>query len=230
MNRDNWNRENRDQYSNWQNANRQEEENRNRGGFTGRPGSNYASGSFSGIGYGRGLQEDKYRGYNNTGNFETNFANKYNAKYGEEYNAWNRGTHDYKDDNRNRRVNYIPDNDDNRSSLEQYRTSNHKGKGPRGYHRSDERILEDINDLLSDDPYVDASDIEVKIEDGNAILSGHVDSRQTKRRAEDIAESVRGVTNVENRLRVGEGIMENTAKTITSTLGDVTLGQDKDRR
>jgi hypothetical protein len=230
MNRDNRDRNNRDQYSNWQNDNRQEEENRNRGGFMGRPGSNYASGSFSGIGYGRGLQEDNYRGYNNTGNFESNFAGNYNAKYGDEYRPTNSGTHEYNDLNRNRRVNYMPDNDDNRSPLMNDQARNHKGKGPRGYQRSEERILEDINHRLYEDPYVDASDIEVKIENGVAILTGHVDSRNAKRRAEDIAESVRGITDVENRLRVGEGIMENTAKAITSALGDVTVGHDKGRR
>ena len=47
------NRYQQDQYSNWQNSNRQRDDNRNRGGFTGSPGSNYAAGSFSGIGYGR---------------------------------------------------------------------------------------------------------------------------------------------------------------------------------
>jgi hypothetical protein len=36
-------------------------------------------------------------------------------------------------------------------------------------------------------------------------LTGTVNSREDKRRAEDIAESVSGVTNVENRLRVKQG-------------------------
>lgn len=117
----------------------------------------------------------------------------------------------------------------NRSGMERL-TGGHKGKGPRGYHRSDERIQEDVNDRLSDDAYVDASDIDVKVENGTIILSGHVPDKKAKRLAEDIAESVRGVNNVENRLRIGEGIMENAAKAFTSGLGDVTVGNNSEKR
>jgi len=77
-----------------------------------------------------------------------------------------------------------------------------RGRGPKGYRRSDERIKDDINDRLSDDSWVDASDIEVSVENGEATLTGTVSHRNAKRRAEDLAESVSGVTNVENRLRV----------------------------
>lgn len=78
----------------------------------------------------------------------------------------------------------------------------HRGKGPRGYNRSDERIHEDINDRLSDDPFLDASDIEVSVNNREVTLSGKVDTRTSKRRAEDIVESVSGVTHIENRMRV----------------------------
>jgi osmotically-inducible protein OsmY len=76
------------------------------------------------------------------------------------------------------------------------------GRGPRGYRRSDERIREDINDRLTDDTDLDASDIEVSIENGVVTLRGSVDSHWDKRRAEDIAESVSGVIDVDNHLRV----------------------------
>lgn len=82
------------------------------------------------------------------------------------------------------------------------RMDQHRGKGPRGYTRSDSRIEEDVNDRLSDDPYLDASDIEVKVSNGEVTLSGHVSSRQDKRRAEDCAEAISGVSNVQNNLRV----------------------------
>src|SRR6185437_4456182 len=78
----------------------------------------------------------------------------------------------------------------------------HRGRGPKGYRRSDERIKEDVNDRLSDDYYLDASDIEVQVSNTEVTLTGTVNSRDAKRRAEDLAESVSGVTNVENRLRV----------------------------
>lgn len=76
-----------------------------------------------------------------------------------------------------------------------------RGKGPRGYLRSDERILEDINDRLSDDDQLDASEIEVKVEKGEVTLTGSVSDRNDKRLAEDLVESVSGVKNVENRIR-----------------------------
>jgi osmotically-inducible protein OsmY len=78
----------------------------------------------------------------------------------------------------------------------------HRGRGPRGYARSDDRIREDINDRLTDDYYVDATDIEVAVSATEVTLSGIVDSRQARHRAEDIAESVSGVTHVQNDLRV----------------------------
>lgn len=81
-------------------------------------------------------------------------------------------------------------------------SNKHRGRGPRGYTRSDSRITEDINDRLSDDDMLDASDIEVKVTNGEVILSGTVDNKQNKRYAEDIVEAVSGVKDVENRLRV----------------------------
>lgn len=81
----------------------------------------------------------------------------------------------------------------------------HRGRGPKNYVRSDERIRDDINDRLTDDGWVDASNIEVEVKDREVTLSGTVDSRSAKRRAEDIAEAVSGVVNVQNNLRVKSG-------------------------
>ncbi|HEY0834617.1 MAG TPA: BON domain-containing protein [Azospirillum sp.] len=78
----------------------------------------------------------------------------------------------------------------------------HRGRGPRGYTRSDERIRDDVNDRLTDDPYVDASDIDVTVSGGEVTLAGTVDSRMARRRAEDIVDAVSGVTHVQNNLRV----------------------------
>lgn len=83
-----------------------------------------------------------------------------------------------------------------------YQGGRYTGKGPRSYQRSDDRILEDMNDRLYDDPYLDASDIEVSVSNGEIILTGTVEDRAEKRRAEDLGESVSGAKNVENRLRV----------------------------
>jgi len=78
----------------------------------------------------------------------------------------------------------------------------HRGKGPKGFIRTDERIREDINCRLTDDAYVDASDVEVTVSNGEVTLTGTVPDKSSKRRAEDISELVSGVSNVENRLRV----------------------------
>jgi hypothetical protein len=76
------------------------------------------------------------------------------------------------------------------------------GRGPRGYRRSDERIMEDVCDRLSWHPDIDASDIDVRVENGEVTLEGTADTRREKRLAEDIAESVWGVVDVHNRLRL----------------------------
>jgi osmotically-inducible protein OsmY len=62
--------------------------------------------------------------------------------------------------------------------------------------------LEDISDRICDNPYLDASEVEVEVTNGEVILKGEVNDRESKRLAEDIGESVPGVRNVENRLRI----------------------------
>ena len=89
--------------------------------------------------------------------------------------------------------------------MDEYRSGEHRGRGPRSYKRSDERIKEDVNDRLTDDPYLDASDIEVELSNAEVTLSGTVKARQDKRRAEDLAESVSGVSHVQNNIRVRQG-------------------------
>jgi len=83
-----------------------------------------------------------------------------------------------------------------------HRHGPHRGRGPKGYTRSDERINEEIHDRLGDADWLDASDIEVLVEKGEVTLSGHVERRADKRLAEDIAESVSGVAHCQNNLRV----------------------------
>ncbi|MCW2238544.1 BON domain-containing protein [Azospirillum canadense] len=78
----------------------------------------------------------------------------------------------------------------------------HRGRGPRGYARSDERVREDVSDRLTDDPYIDASEIDVTVSNCEVTLSGTVDDRRTKRRAEDIVDAISGVRHVQNNLRV----------------------------
>jgi osmotically-inducible protein OsmY len=83
-----------------------------------------------------------------------------------------------------------------------YGEGRYRGVGPKGYVRSDERIRELVCDDLMDDPWVDASGIEVTVKDGEVTLSGTVENRDAKRWAEDIAEHAGGVKHVQNNLRV----------------------------
>jgi len=78
----------------------------------------------------------------------------------------------------------------------------HSGRGPKSYKRSDDRIREDVNERLTQHPEVDASEIEVEVKDGVVTLTGTVDERISKRTAEDVAESVSGVKDVHNQIRV----------------------------
>lgn len=106
-----------------------------------------------------------------------------------------------------------------------------RGRGPKNYRRSDERIREDINDRLSDQDYLDASEIEVGVSGGEVTLSGTVETRYDKRLAEDIAESVSGVTHVQNNLRVEYrgGTTERTDETtVVSTRPGTTTGMTND--
>jgi len=83
-------------------------------------------------------------------------------------------------------------------------TGPHAGRGPKNYRRPDERIREDINDRLTESPEVDATEIAVRVENGEVTLTGIVDNRRAKSIAEDLAENVAGVKDVHNQIRVQE--------------------------
>jgi hypothetical protein len=78
----------------------------------------------------------------------------------------------------------------------------HYGKGPKGYKRSDERILEDVCEAIASQGTIDASDVEVRVESGVVILTGTVAERRHKRALEQLAERPRGVEDVHNELRL----------------------------
>jgi hypothetical protein len=77
------------------------------------------------------------------------------------------------------------------------------GRGPKGYKRSDQQIIEEASQRLERDGEIDASEIEVTAEDGVITLRGHVPDRRTKRRAEECVESVYGARDVMNELKCG---------------------------
>ena len=84
-------------------------------------------------------------------------------------------------------------------------SAGHRGKGPKGFKRSDERIRDAVSEALHDDDDVDASDISVEVKDGEVILTGTVADRRTKRLAEEVVEALPGVHDVVNQIRVKRG-------------------------
>lgn len=153
------------------------------------------------------LGGSNYGSYGDRGRFNENNRNYY-GNYNENDNSGSPGGRNQNDrnwwDRATDEVSSWFGDDDAERRRDRDRQMNHRGKGPKNYSRSDDRIKEDVNDRLSDDPFIDASEIEVTVSNGEVTLTGTVDHRSTKRRAEDLAESVSGVKNIENRIRVGQ--------------------------
>lgn len=92
----------------------------------------------------------------------------------------------------------------------------YSGRGPKNYNRSDDRIREDVCERLTHHPQIDASEIEVKVQNGEVTLTGTIDERHAKRMAEDVAEQVSGVREVHNEIRVQQG--EHASMSSTSNV------------
>ena len=80
--------------------------------------------------------------------------------------------------------------------------SGHRGRGPRGFRRSDDGIHEDLCARMAAHPALDASEIDVRVTNGNVVLEGTVQSRSQRRLAGALAESVGGVREIRNDVRV----------------------------
>lgn len=74
--------------------------------------------------------------------------------------------------------------------------------GPKGYQRSDDRIREQVVERLMDGTQIDLQDVECHVKDGVVTLSGTVKSRHCRHELENIADSVWGVKEVENNVKV----------------------------
>jgi CBS domain-containing protein len=77
-----------------------------------------------------------------------------------------------------------------------------RNRGPKGWHRSDERIHDDVCERLASEQGIDPSDVTVEVRDGDVVLAGTVPDRVMKYRIEDIVDGCSGVRDVDNRLRV----------------------------
>lgn len=134
---------------------------------------------------GRRAADERFNDDNNP--FEVGRVQNWNRRQG--WDQYYDGAYD-KEGNRSRGGALIGDDFD----------SGHRGRGPKGYTRSDERIYEDVCEQLSFSPHVDASDVEVKVEKGVVFLNGTVQDRNTKRMAELEIENISGVRDVQNLL------------------------------
>src|SRR5690606_19133181 len=66
-----------------------------------------------------------------------------------------------------------------------------RGRGPRNWTRSPERLREQLCGALADHPRVDASDIDVEVDaEGTVTLRGSVASRRVKYMVEDLCEGM----------------------------------------
>jgi len=77
----------------------------------------------------------------------------------------------------------------------------HRGKGPKGYTRSGERLKEIVSERLMDDPEIDATDITIEVAGQTVTVSGTVESRPIKYQVEELIENC-GVEDVVNNLRI----------------------------
>jgi BON domain len=116
------------------------------------------------------------------------------------------------------------DDAERRRDADMRQADQHRGRGPKGYQRSDARILEDVNDRLTEDPHIDASEIEVRVENREVTLTGTVNSRFEKRHAEDIVEAVSGVAHVQNNLRIQQAADAGIAGSMMSGTGAAGAG------
>ena len=148
---------------------------------------------------------DRYNDYEDMNDYHTGYYLNYpgDNSYRDRNYQWRDNDRGWWDKTKDEVASWFGDEDaERRRRRDEMRNGPHRGKGPKNYTRSEERIREDVSDKLSEDSFLDASAIEVSVQDGEVTLSGSVESRYSKHRAEDLAEDVTGVKNVQNNLRV----------------------------
>ena len=104
-------------------------------------------------------------------------------------------------------------------------SQSHRGKGPKGYQRSDERLKEIVCERLSDDHAIDASEISIAVSGGTVTLTGTVENRRDKFAAEDLIAQMSGVKDVDNRLRVQSASSNSVNSSLGSGLDSSTSGE-----
>ncbi|WP_229792240.1 BON domain-containing protein [Cognatilysobacter bugurensis] len=101
------------------------------------------------------------------------------------------------------------------------RPRGHRGRGPRAT-RSDASIADEVYFRLTEDPFIDASEILVNVEEAVVTLTGEVTERRMKHRAEDLVHEIRGINEVHNRIRV-----DKVQRSFTDSLGGLRAGDSQ---
>lgn len=89
----------------------------------------------------------------------------------------------------------------------------------KNHRRTDVLIYEEVYEALLNDSVVDATDIEIKVEDGVVTLTGRVENRMMKKEAEICLEHITDIEDIFNLLTLsefsdegGEGLIKNQAR------------------
>jgi osmotically-inducible protein OsmY len=163
--------------------------------------------------YGRGDDDRRREAYDEQGGGASDFL--YRA--GRRISNWFRG-----DD-------LMDDRSDRSDRSERYaQDRGHRGTGPKGYKRSDERINDEVHDRLTDDQWLDATNIQVQVSNGEVTLSGTVDNRESKHRAERLVEDLSGVTHVQNNLRVASNPITGSGTGLGDAATEASMRRDED--
>jgi osmotically-inducible protein OsmY len=163
-----------------------------------------------GYGYGRGSNQGSWHSGS-----QGQFGQGYGYGRGSGQGSWDSGSHGQLGQGQYGQGQYGQGQHGQWGSWNDEQRGRFAGRGPKGYRRSDERIREEVSDRLTDDSWLDASDIEVRVDAGMVTLSGQVSSRDDKRRAEDLVMSISGVKDVINQIHVEQGILEQVSDALT---------------
>ncbi len=94
-------------------------------------------------------------------------------------------------------------------------------KGPKGYQRSDERIKRRcVSDRIWHLDRIDASDVEIHVQNGEVTLTGTVTDRRAKWDLENLVDQIGGVNEIHNQLRLrrDESAMSGTVESPSRSL------------
>ena len=104
-------------------------------------------------------------------------------------------------------------NDDRNDQFQRRMLSGpYQGIGPSGYQRPDDLIHQEIHDRLTLHGWIDARRMTVQVQDGIVTLTGSVNSKEEKRIAEEVIETVSGVRDLRNELRIEKPDHERSAQ------------------